>query len=367
MFSPPFNRIIQELPASTPFVGPETLERQLGTPFALRLGANESPFGMSLATQTAMVNALSTTPWYGDPEAYDLRAQLAKLHHLPMEHVAVGSGIDEILGWIVRIFVQPKDPVAASLGGYPTFQYHVRSFGAHLELVPYRSDFTNDLQGLLQAVVETKAHVLYLANPDNPTGTYLTPEVLEPFIRSLPADCILILDEAYLDFVPPAQQWPITDLYPQVLRLRTFSKIYGMAGARIGYVLAHPEIILAFNKIRNHFGVNRPALAGALAALADVEFMHWVRQENSLGRADYEQMAQAHGIASIPSSTNFVSFNLKSKERAQTMLHRLTQLGVFVRTPGGAPPLDLLLRITVGTFAQRQQLQALFAAALSAT
>ncbi len=364
MFTPPFNRIIEELPASTPFVGPETLERRSGTPFALRLGANESPFGMSPAAQSAMEASLSVISWYGDPEAYPLRSKLAALHHLSMEQVAIGSGIDEILGWIVRIFVQPGEPVVASLGGYPTFQYHVHSFGARLELVPYRPDFSNDLPGLLQAVEVTGAHLLYLANPDNPTGTHLTPEALESFIQSLPADCMLILDEAYIDFVHPTQRLPMIHFHPQVIRLRTFSKVYGMAGARVGYALALPEIVHAFDKIRNHFGVNRPALAGALAALKDTEFVRGVRRENAIGRVDYEQMAQTHGIQTIPSHTNFVSFNLNSKDRAQALLHNLMKLGVFVRAPGGAPPLDQLLRITVGTPEQRQLLKPLFAQAI---
>jgi histidinol-phosphate aminotransferase len=348
---PPFTQLVQALPATVPFVGPKTLERLSGRPFRLRLGANESVFGISPLAWRAMQEALEQIGWYGDPESYELRSQLANIHAVMMENLVVGSGIDDLLGLIVRAFITQDDVVVTSLGAYPTFNYHVSGYGGQLQRVPYRAGY-NDLQALADAASRVNARLVYLANPDNPTGTWHDADQLQAFINLLPSDCLLVLDEAYVEFAPRALVLPINVANPHVIRLRTFSKAHGMAGARIGYAISDVETISAFEKIRLHFGVNLIAQAGALASLYDMDFVQGVVQAVEDGRRDYALLAQAQGLSSLPSSTNFVAIDMGSSDAARAMVGSLAEQGVFVRMPG-APSLDRYIRVTVGTRDER--------------
>ncbi|MEL7093143.1 MAG: aminotransferase class I/II-fold pyridoxal phosphate-dependent enzyme, partial [Pseudomonadota bacterium] len=254
------------LPASVPFVGPETQERARDRRFAARIGANESVFGPSPAATAAMADAAH---WkYGDPESFDLRAALATHHGISPENVVVGEGIDGLLGYLVRLFVAPGDAVVTSDGAYPTFNYHVAGFGGTLHKVAYRDDH-EDPAALFAKATETNAKLVYLANPDNPMGTWHDGATLTSALDQLPQGTLLVLDEAYIDCAPPGTAPDIAIDDPRVIRLRTFSKAYGLAGARVGYALGPAALITAFNKVRNHFGMNRAAQAGALAALQD--------------------------------------------------------------------------------------------------
>jgi histidinol-phosphate aminotransferase len=346
----PITRLVADLPATVPFVAPEAIERQIGRPLTLRLGANESAFGPSPRAREAMRSAAEQVGWYGDPESYVLRSALARHHNAGMEQIVVGSGIDDLLGLVVRAFLERGETAVTSLGAYPTFNYHVVGFGGNLQRVPYQNDH-NDLQALAETAARAGACLVYLANPDNPTGTWHTADDLQAFLASLPSGCLLLLDEAYIDFAS-VETLPIDASDPRVIRLRTFSKAYGMAGARIGYAIAAAETIRAFDKIRLHFGVNLVAQAGALAALADTSYLQGVVAAVARGRQDYEELARDLGLATIPSATNFVSIDVGSAERARALLAALVERGVFVRMPG-APPLDRCIRVTVGTPAQR--------------
>jgi histidinol-phosphate aminotransferase len=268
-----------------------------------------------------------------------------------MEQIVVGSGIDDLLGLVVRAFMEPGDRAVTSLGAYPTFNYHVIGYGASLERVPYRND-QNDLQALAEAAARVGARLVYLANPDNPSGSWHTAEDVLAFLDRLPTGCLLLLDEAYSDFAP-SQAIPAIDASDsRVLRLRTFSKAFGMAGARIGYAIGDVETISAFDKIRLHFGVNLVAQAGALAALEDTDYLKQVVAEVEKGRQEYAELARSLGLQSIPSAANFVSIDVGGPERARALLAALAEHDVFVRMPG-APPLDRCIRLTVGTAAER--------------
>ena len=225
----PFTRIVRALPPTVPFVPPEALERQQGQPLALRVGANESNFGISPRARQAMVEAVDQVHWYNDPEGYELRSALAVRHGVAWEEVALGAGIDEILGLLVRLFAEPGDAVVTSLGAYPTFNYHVEGHGAVLHKVPYRAD-REDLPALLDKARQVRPKLLYVANPDNPMGTYQRADELRDLIAELPPDCVLLLDEAYIDFAPADAHLPLDAERAQVVRLRTFSKAHGMAG-----------------------------------------------------------------------------------------------------------------------------------------
>ncbi len=262
----PFTALAASLPSSVPFVGPETQERARGAPFRVRLGANESPFGPSPHAVAAMRGAAADTWKYGDPENHDLREALAAHHGVAPARIGIGEGIDGLLQVIVRLFAGPGAPVVTSKGAYPTLLYHVAGFGAVPVFVPYVDD-REDPDSLLAAVRETGAPLVYLANPDNPMGTWHDAGSIARFIEALPEPTVLMLDEAYGEFAPLSAALPMDYAHPRLIRLRTFSKAYGMAGARVGYAVTSPEIATAFDKVRNHFGVNRIAQAGALAAL----------------------------------------------------------------------------------------------------
>jgi histidinol-phosphate aminotransferase len=343
----PFTRTVRDIPATVPFLAPEAIERRSGRALTLRLGANESAFGPSPLALEAMRAAAAQVNWYGDPESYDLRAALAERHGVGMEHIVVGCGIDDLLGLIVRTFLEPGQTAVTSLGGYPTFAYHVAGYGGKLERVSYRDD-RNDLTGLAEAANRAQARIVYLANPDNPSGSWVTAEEIGALVGSLPGDCLLLLDEAYSDFAPAEALSPLDVSDPRMIRARTFSKAHGMAGARIGYALATAGIIAAFDKIRLHFGVNRVAQAGALASLQDTAHLEQVVTAVAEGRAEYAALAREMGLSPLPSATNFVTMDVGGVERARALVAALAERGVFIRMPG-APPLDRCVRVTVGT------------------
>ncbi|MFP4304180.1 MAG: pyridoxal phosphate-dependent aminotransferase [Rhodosalinus sp.] len=347
MTGPRFTPLIQSLPATVPFVGPETQERDRGRPFDARLGANESVFGPSPRAVEAMQAAAAEAWKYGDSTSHDLRHALAAHHRVAPGHVIVGEGIDGLLGYLVRMLIEPGDAVVTSDGAYPTFNYHVAGFGGRLHKVPYRDD-REDPQALAARAAEVGAKLLYFSNPDNPMGTWHGAEAVLRLIDALPEGCLLVLDEAYVDFAPGGTAPVIDPADPRVIRMRTFSKGYGLAGARVGYALGAVPLIAAFEKIRNHFGMTRMGQAGALAALQDQAWLAQVVARTAEGRAGIDRIARANGLSTLPSATNFVAVDCgRDGDFARRVLAELVARGVFVRMPGVAP-LDRCIRITAG-------------------
>jgi histidinol-phosphate aminotransferase len=353
---------VRDVPPTTPFVGPEELARRVGRSSLVRLGANESSFGPSPRALAAMRDSLALTSYYGDPEAHDLRTALAARHGCGIVNIVIGAGIDDLLGLIVRTYATRHDVALMSHGSYATFVYHVVGYGLKLETVPPHDDGSIDVDALAAAAREGRPKIVYLANPDNPSGTFLASDDVARIRAALHPSTLFILDEAYADFVAPGAL-PPDGIDAQTIRLRTFSKAYGMAGARIAYAIASPEAIATFQKIRLHFGVNRAAMAGALASLDDAEFIAGVVAEVARGREEYRALAERHGLRTLPSHTNFVCIEVGSREAAEAMVHGLLERGVFVRKPG-APPIDGFIRVTVGTPAERAAFAEAFTAVL---
>lgn len=346
---PPLAPIPAGLPDSVPFVGPETLERQRGAPFDARLGANENGFGPSPAAIRAMQDAASEVWKYGDPTNHDLRAALAAQNGVTPAHVVVGEGIDGLLGLAVRLMIGPGDRVVTSDGGYPTFDFHVTGFGGVLDRVPYRDDM-QDPAALMARAATTGARMIYLCNPDNPMGGWHAPEIIESALKSLPDTCVLILDEAYAEFAPALPQIDPDD--PRILRMRTFSKAYGMAGARIGYALGAPDMVRAFDRVRNHFAVNRIAQAGALAALADTAHLAQTVAQVAAARDHIAAIARENGLTPLPSAANFVAIDCgRDGDFARAVLTELAHRGVFVRMPWVAPQ-NRCIRVSCGPDAE---------------
>jgi histidinol-phosphate aminotransferase len=333
-------------------VAPEALERRVGRELRVRIGANESAFGPSPKAIAAIARASRQINWYNDPEGFDLRSALARKHGVVLGNIVLGAGIDDLLGLIVRAVIDPGDRVVMSRGAYPTFAFHVNGFGGVLETPPYRDD-RNDPEALAASARRVGARLLYLSNPDNPTGSWLSGAEQERLAEALSPGCLLVLDEAYAEFAPADAIAQIAAEDPRVIRLRTFSKAHGMAGARIGYAIAPEETVRSFDKIRNHFGVNRLAQEGALASLGDPAFTADVVRQVAEGRQDYARLAAELGFHALPSATNFVAVDVGSAERARAILARLLEEeGVFIRMPG-VTPLDRCIRVTVGTPAER--------------
>ncbi len=335
------------LPSTVPFTGPETLERRTGIPFRARLGANESLFGPSPKAIEAMRAAAAEAWMYGDPENHDLKQALAAHLGVSPGHIAISPGIDNLLGLLCRLVLEPGTPVATSLGAYPTFNFHVAGFGGVLTRVPYRGNH-EDPEALIAAAKATGAKLIYFANPDNPMGSHHPAAVVEAMVANLPDGTLLILDEAYADLAPPGTVPTIPADHPQVIRMRTFSKGYGLAGARVGYAITNPELALAFDKVRDHFGMGRISQAGALAALADQDWLTSVKTRTVQARDRLSAIAQANGLLPLPSATNFVTVDCgRDGDHARRILTELGTLGVFIRMPGVAP-LDRCIRISLG-------------------
>lgn len=358
----PFTPTVRDLPAVVPFVGPEALTRARGRPFKARLGANENGFGPSPKAVEAMAKSAAESWMYGDPENYDLIHALADYHGIPADNIVIGTGIDGLFGTVAQMFIDPGVKYATSLGGYPTFNYQMAAQGGVAETTPFVDD-REDIEGLLALATRTGARLIYLANPDNPMGTWWNGKVLAEALTRVPAGSIFCLDEAYCDLAP-ADSIPPFDLdNPRVLRFRTFSKAYGLAGARIGYAIGHKDVIKAFDKVRNHFGVSRIAQAGALAALEDRVYFDEVVAKIDRARTRLSMIAEENGLSAVPSATNFVAIDCgRDGAFSAKVMEGLTERDIFVRKPGAAP-LDRCIRVSVGPDEEMD----LFAAALKDT
>ena len=340
-------KIAKDLPASVPFVGPETQERENDYKFLARIGANESVFGPSKKVQDAIKMAASSSWKYGDPENFDLIDALADFYSLKRDNFVVGEGIDGLLGYLARLFVEPGDQVVTSLGAYPTFNYHVVGFGGKISLVPYKN-FHEDLSGLIKKAKKVKPKILYFSNPDNPMGTFHSKKDVQNFIDEVPDDTILCLDEAYSDFVRQDELADLDTSRSNVVRFRTFSKAYGLAGLRVGYAIGNSTLISSFNKVRNHFGVNKIGQIAALAALGDQEYLRKTIKAVGKSKLKIKGIFRELGFSSLDSYTNFVAINMgKDASYAKKILTELIKNKIFVRMPGVAP-LNSFIRVSAG-------------------
>ncbi|MEP5154918.1 pyridoxal phosphate-dependent aminotransferase [Planktotalea sp.] len=351
MTHPRYTALAQTLPASVPFVGPEAQERSRGAPFDARLGANENGFGPAPKVLEA-IKAHAHEAWmYGEPESHDLRSALAVHHGIGIENIVIGEGIDGLLNYIVRLIIGDGDAVVTSDGAYPTFNYHVAGFGGALHKIPYKGDY-EDPEALLAKAHEVGAKLVYLSNPDNPMGTTLAPSLIENMADNLPEGCLLVLDEAYIEFAEPDAVPNLPIEHIGVIRMRTFSKGYGLAGMRVGYAMGAAALIRSFEKIRNHFGMNRLAQIAALAALGDQAGLQDIQNKVAASKVQITEIAEANGLTCVPSSTNFVTIDCgKDGDFARRVLGDLIAQGVFVRMPFVAPQ-DRCIRVSCGPDAE---------------
>lgn len=347
MPGPRYTDLLNSLPATVPFVGPETQERAAGRAFHARLGANENGFGPSPRAIAAMQAAAAEVWMYGDPENHDLRAALAAHHGCAPDQIVVGEGIDGLLGYLVRMLVGAGDAVVTSEGAYPTFNFHVAGYGGVLRTVPYAGDHENP-NALIDKAKEVGAKLIYFANPDNPMASHHPAETVAALVEAVPEGSLLILDEAYVELAPEGTAPVIDPEHPRVIRFRTFSKAYGMAGARVGYGIGARDLIARFDRVRNHFGMSRISQAGALAALADAAWLDHIRREVAAARAEIARIGAAHGLTALPSATNFVTLDTHGDGAfARRIVTELAARGVFIRMPFVAPH-NRCIRVSCG-------------------
>ncbi len=343
-----YTQIVRSLPSSVPFVGPEAQERELDRIFDARIGANESVFGPSPQAMEEMKKAMNSIWMYGDPENFDLKLAIAKKHNLNAENILVGEGIDGILGYLVRMFVEQGDNVVTTDGSYPTFNYHVNGYGGILIKAKFKNDHENPDE-LVEKANSCKAKIMYVSNPNNPMGTINNANTIESILENLNQETILCLDEAYADFVPENELPKIGETNKQVLRMRTFSKAYGMAGARVGYCIGHPDLISSFDKVRNHFGMCRVSQIGALASLEDKDHLNLVIEKVRNSIQKLETIAKENGCEVIPTYTNFLAIDCGFDGLfAKKVLDNLVSNGIFVRMPFTSPQ-NRCIRVSAGT------------------
>src|SRR5574343_1925975 len=322
------------------------LAREMGIPVdsIVKLASNENPLGMSPKARLAVERAISGIERY--PDQFDLIAAVAARSGLSAAQVVLGNGSNDVLDLIARVFLAPGRSAVFSQHAFAVYPLATLSTGAELIAVPAKA-YGHDLDAM-RAAIRPDTRIVWIANPNNPTGNFLPYAEVRAFLESVPKDVIVVLDEAYNEYIPPADRvdtaaW-IKD-FRNLVVCRTFSKIYGLAGLRVGYALASAEVADLMNRVRQPFNVNNLALAGALAALDDTEFLQASYELNRRGMEQIVAGLGRLGLEHIPSHGNFVTFRAGD---GAAVNQKLLQQGVIVRPIGGYG-LPEWLRVTIGS------------------
>ncbi len=324
----------------------EEVQRELGIDDVIKLASNENPLGPSPRGVKALQEAARRIHIYPDSNSYYLKEALSKHLGVAPEQLILGNGSDEILRMLGETFLIPEDEVIVSEHTFSGYQFVARLMGAQDVVVPMK-DYTFDLEAMAQAV-SPKTKMVFICNPNNPTGTFVGVEELERFLDAVPPRVLVVMDEAYYEYVDDPAYPDTVAMLPSrknLVVLRTFSKIYGLAGLRVGYGIGDPEVIAAINRVREPFNVNSLAQAAALAALTDEEFLEESRAVNRAGKAFLYQEFERLGLSYLPSESNFILVNvgMDSRKFMGAMLKR----GVIIRA-GDSFGLPGFIRVTVG-------------------
>ena len=338
---------IRGLPAYIPGRPIEEVERELKI-HAIKLASNENPIGPSPKAVEAVRNAVAESNRYPDGGTHLLRHKLARQHGVAMEQILMGLGSSEIIDLAARILLGHGKTGVTSHGSYAPFSLAIRASGAELVRVPQR-EFAFDLAAIGDAVLaHAETRIVYLANPNNPTGTAFSAGELREFLRRVPADVLVVLDEAYIHYADLADMPDSVELFRQhknLLIMRTFSKVYGLAGLRIGYGIGDPAVLEAMNKLRTPFNLAGVSQAAAMAALDDDEHVHRSIRENAAERARLTQGLSELGLRPVRSHTNFIFIDIGPE--AQELCDELLHEGVIVR-PLGWMGFPEAMRVSVG-------------------
>jgi len=344
----PLNPSLKNLPVYQPGRPIEEVARELGLPAAeiIKLASNENPFGPSPLALAAMEGALKQTHLYPDGNGFYLKRKLAEKLAVEPANIILGNGSNDIIEFVAHALLDANSEVVVSQYCFAVYPIVTQLFGAKLVSVPAKK-FGHDLPAMLQAVT-TRTKIMFVANPNNPTGTQVSEADLLHLIHGLPREMLLVMDEAYIEFLDNAPD--LLSLirrgeFPNLILMRTFSKIYGLAGLRIGYGVGHPELVAALEKIRQPFNTNLLAQAAALAALDDDEHITRTRTNNATGLKFYETAFRELGLEFVPSVTNFILVKVGDGQR---VFGELQKRGVIVRPMAGYQ-LPEWIRISIGT------------------
>ncbi len=330
----------------------EELERELGLTQIIKLASNENPLGPGKKALEAIAMALPDLALYPDGSGFLLKQALAEKYALDESQITLGNGSNEILELVARAFLTPEHEAVFSQHAFAVYPIVTQAVGATAVVVP-ALNYGHDLDAMLLAVTE-KTRLVFIANPNNPTGTLLSQTSLARFIKALPNTCVCVLDEAYFEFVNGVEAvnsitW-LSD-HPNLLITRTFSKAYGLAGLRIGYGLSSPQMADILNRVRQPFNNNSLALVAALAALSDDEHLQQTIAVNTQGMQQLVAGFKALSLEWLPSAGNFVLVDLK--QAGLPIYEALLRKGVIVR-PVGVYELPNHLRISIGTATENQ-------------
>lgn len=345
---------ITELSPYQPGKPVEELERELGISNIIKLASNENPRGLSPAVQQALTDAIADLPRYPDGSAYLLKNRLQEFLGISTDRMTIGNGSNDVLELLARVFLGPGLETVVSEHSFVVYPLVTKALGATVVEVPAK-DFGQDLEATLAAITE-RTRMVFIANPNNPTGTWVDQTTLVTFLDQVPSNVIVVLDEAYFEYVEEAD-YPdglqLIDQYDNLVITRTFSKVYGLAGLRIGYAISHPHIADLMNRVRQPFNVNSMSLAAAFVALDDQSYIDETVRMNREGMAFLTQACDQMGLGYIPSVGNFltIDFEREAGPIYEAMLHE----GVIVR-PIGVYGMPNHLRVTIGLPAENARL-----------
>jgi len=344
----PINPNLKNLPVYQPGRPIEEVARELGLPASsiIKVASNENPFGPSPLAVAAMQKAIAGVNLYPDGNAFYLKQKLATKLGVEPANLVLGNGSNEIIEFVAHALLAPGADVVVSQYCFAVYPIVTKLFGANLITVRAKN-YGHDLPAMLRAITP-RTRIVFVANPNNPTGTLAPREELIKFVNEVPDDVLLVMDEAYLEFLDdPLDLVSLVRLgvRKNLILMRTFSKIYGLAGLRIGYGIGNPELIAALEKIRQPFNINLLAQVAALAALDDVEHVRKTRQNNFAGLEFFEQAFRDLKLEFVPSHANFVLIRVGASQR---VFEAMQKQGVIVRPMGGYQ-LPEWIRISVGT------------------
>lgn len=355
---------VQQLRPYLPGKPVEELERELGISGSIKLASNENPLGPSPLAIKAASSVIESVNYYPDGAGYKLSQALADKHHVDASWITLGNGSNDVLELIARAFLTSDHSAVFSEYSFAVYPIVTQAIGAKsIVSKAYAKDhadmpYGHDLDALYQSINET-TRIVFIANPNNPTGTWLDVKSLSGFLKKVPENIIVILDEAYYEYMPYERQPDSNTLLKQfdnLILTRTFSKMYGLAGLRIGYSVSNPEIADLLNRVRQPFNANLIAQAAALASLSDIEHVEKSRESNSAGLLQLSNGFNELKLSYIPSIGNFITVDVA--QDAEPIYQALLREGVIVR-PVANYNLFNHLRITVGT--EKQNIRVLAA------
>ncbi|MBI5437154.1 MAG: histidinol-phosphate transaminase [Nitrosomonadales bacterium] len=348
--APPYIRSIAPYQPGKPIA---ELERELGVSGIVKLASNENPLGCSPLAVGAMHEAIKTIALYPDGNGFELKDALSKRYGVEHERMVLGNGSNDMLELAARAFLAPGDKAVYSAHAFAVYPLATQAVGATGISVP-AINYGHDLDAMRKAAVEQQARLVFIANPNNPTGTFLSATDLLDFMRALPANILVVLDEAYNEYLPAECRYDSVSWlkdFPNLIISRTFSKAYGLAGLRVGYAFANAQVADMMNRVRQPFNVNSVAQAAATAALRDEAFVRQTHELNRRGMVQITQGLGKLGLEFIPSYGNFISFKIGN---GMKMYRRLLELGVIVR-PIASYDMPDYLRVSIGLESENEK------------